>query len=244
MIKSMPEKKLVSIIIPTYNEAENVGDVLKRAISVLDGNGGIKYEILVIDDDSSDNTVGVAQEVLGEKGRAIRRIADIKSLSLSVLGGIKEARGDIIVIMDGDGSHPPELIPTFIKNIKEGCDLVIGSRYIRGGGTVNFPLSRKIVSRFACFLGRLVSNVKDNTSGFLGIKTSALEGVVLTPSGFKIGLEIFVKARVSQFKEVPYVFVNRVKGKSKLKTKTAIEYICQIFGLFKYKISKDKKVCS
>ncbi|MFA5062546.1 MAG: polyprenol monophosphomannose synthase [Candidatus Omnitrophota bacterium] len=237
----MFEEGLVSIIIPTYLEADNIQGLLERAISALDAQGSIRYEILVIDDNSSDDTVNIAKRVLEKKGRVIRRIAGIKSLSLSVLDGIKEARGDIIVIMDGDGSHPPELIPLFVKNLKEGYDLVIGSRYIRGGGTRNFPLSRKIISRLACFLGRIVSSVRDNTSGFLGIKRRALEGMVFTSSGFKIGLEIFVKARVNKFKEIPYVFVNRAKGKSKLRTNTIIEYLYQIPVLLKYKFLKNKK---
>jgi len=231
----MLEEGLVSIIIPTYLEAENIQDLLERSVYVLEAESAIKYEILVIDDDSSDGTLDIAQKVLENRGKVIRRVSGIKSLSLSVLDGIKEARGDIIVIMDGDGSHPPELIPLFVRNLKEGYDLVIGSRYIRGGGTRNFPLSRKIISRLACLLGRIVSGVKDNTSGFLAIRKKALEGVVFTSSGFKIGLEIFVKAHVNRFKEVPYVFVNRTKGKSKLRIKTIIEYLYQISVLLRSK---------
>jgi dolichol-phosphate mannosyltransferase len=144
--------------------------------------------------------------------------------------------------MDGDGSHPADLISAFVKNIDEGYDLIIGSRYIPGGGTKFFPLSRKIISRFACFLGGIVTSVKDNTSGFICIKKKALEGVNLTPSGFKIGLEIFVKANYEKFKEVPYVFINRMKGESKLRALTVAEYLYQIFCLLSYKISMKKYV--
>jgi len=225
---------LISILIPTYNEAENIEDVLKRTILVLSA-ASIDYEILVIDDASADNTALIAEGVLGSKGRVIRRAAEDRSLSKSVLDGIKEAKGDAVVVMDADLSHPPELIPEFVKQLNQGYDLVIASRYVPGGGVKDFPLSRQLISRFACLIGRLVTRVKDNTAGFFSIRKSALEGVLLTPRGFKIGLEIFVKADYKKFKEIPYVFIDRKKGTSKLKSKQVIQYLVQVFSLLKYK---------
>ncbi len=233
----MPQAESVSLLIPTYNEAENIADVLRRAIAALN-NTKIDYEILVIDDASLDNTADIAERILGQKGRAIRRIADTKSLSLSILEGIKQAKGNTIVVMDGDGSHPAELIPSFIGNLREGCDLVIGSRYICGGGTVNFSFTRKFISRMACLLGGVITEIKDNTSGFICIRKEALAGARLTPCGFKIGLEIFVKAKYNSFKEIPYIFINRQKGKSKLKIKTVLQYFSQFLRLLAYKITR------
>lgn len=230
---------MISIIIPTYNEAENIGEILKRIIEAL-RTVSINYEILVVDDASPDDTAGIAEKILGEAGRVIRRLSDKKSLSLSVLDGINQAKGQAIVVMDADGSHPPELIPVFIKQLEEGYDLIIGSRYVEGGGTRGFPFKRKFISGFACSLGRLVTEIKDNTSGFFCIKRSALEGVKLTPDGFKIGLEIFVKANHASFKEVPYIFSDRMKGKSKLKPKVVAQYLKQIHGLLLYKLSRNK----
>jgi len=230
---------MISIVIPTYNEAENIGDLLKRIIEAL-GKLSVDYEILVVDDASQDGTAGAAEKVLGVSGRVIRRVSDKKSLSLSVLDGIKESKGNAVVIMDADGSHPPELIPVFIKKLQEGYDLVIGSRYVKGGGTKGFPFTRKFISGFACLLGRLLTRVKDNTSGFFCIKKAALESVNLTPDGFKIGLEVFVKANYTSFIEVPYNFSDRIKGKSKLKPKVVAQYLKQIMGLLAYKISRNK----
>lgn len=160
---------LVSVLLPTYNEAENISEIIQRVIRVLDGTR-IEYEILVIDDASVDNTAKVAQRELGKKGRVIRRVSDKKSLSLSVVDGIRQGKGNIIVVMDADGSHPAELIPEFVKAVGDGYDLVVGSRYIKGGRTENFPFQRKIISKVACFLGRAVTDIKDNTSGFFCIR--------------------------------------------------------------------------
>ncbi|MFC1674344.1 polyprenol monophosphomannose synthase [Candidatus Omnitrophota bacterium] len=228
---------IISILIPTYNEADNMKDTLERIIGTFD-NINTNYEILVIDDASEDDTVKIAGGLLAQKkGSVISRLC-IRSLSLSVLDGIKQSKGNIIIVMDADGSHPPELIPLFIKDIQEGYDLVIASRYIEGGGSEGLPLLRKIMSRFACLLGRAVTKVKDNTSGFFCVRKSALEGISLTPSGFKIGLEIFVKANINSFKEIPYTFTNRKRGESKLRIKACMQYLYQIFSLLAYKITK------
>jgi len=230
----MPANLFISILIPTYNEVENIADILKNTIRVLDGVS-INYEILVIDDASLDNTALIAEEALGQCGRVIRRIAQRRSLSESVLEGIKEAKGDAIVVMDADGSHPPELIPLFIQELNRGYDLVVASRYVKGAGVKDFPFFRQLISRFACLAGRAVTDIKDNTSGFFCLKKSTLENVFLMPRGFKIGLEVFVKAKFLRFKEIPYIFINRKKGKSKLKPKQIIQYIFQVFSLLKYK---------
>ena len=230
---------MISIIIPTLNEAGNIPDLLKRTFKSLDSID-IDYEILIIDDASEDNTADIAQELLGQKGRVIKRRENIRSLSLSVIDGIKKAKGDIIVVMDGDGSHPPELIPVFLDNLREGYDLIIGSRYIKGGGTQEFPFKRKIISVIACLIGRIVTEVKDNTSGFFCIRKEVLDNVNLTPRGFKIGLEIFVKSNISAFKEVPYIFINRKKGKSKLTLRPILQFLYQVFSLWVYKIFKSK----
>lgn len=232
-------REFISVLIPTYNESDNIEETLRRTVVSLDGVKE-KYEILVIDDGSGDNTAGIAEGFLVNRGHVIRR-RGVKSLSLSVLDGIKQAAGTIIVVMDADASHPPELIPKFMEEFNKGNDLVIASRYVKGAFTQDFPLSRKIFSRFACFIGRLVTGIEDNTSGFFGIRKSALECSSLTPQGFKIGLEIFVKANFRRYKEIPYTFVNRRKGKSKLSLKSLLQYALQVFFLLIYRVFKKQK---
>lgn len=235
----MTSADLVSILIPTYNEAEIIEETLRRVLDTLD-KSGIGFEILVIDDASYDNTADIAQETLGQKGRVICRHGN-RSLSLSVLDGINKSKGSFIVVLDADGSHPPELIPVFIEEFKKGTDLIIASRYIKNGSTENFPLSRKVFSLFACFAGRLVTDIKDNTSGFFGVKRNVLDKINLTPRGFKIGLEIFVKADFRSYKEIPYIFVNRKGGKSKFNLKPLFQFGLQLFSLLIYKTFKKYK---
>jgi len=225
---------MLSIIIPTFNEAENIAEIIKRVRNAL-GPPDISYEILIVDDASQDGTAGIAEELLGTTGTVIRRSGLSRSLSLSVLEGIARAKGELIVVMDADGSHPPELIPEFLNEIDRGHDLIVASRYVRGGGSSGFPLIRRLGSRFACLIGSLVTPIKDNTSGYFCIRRSALDGVTLTPQGFKIGLEIFVKAKARSFKEIPYIFANRKRGRSKLKANTIRQYFCQVNTLRHYK---------
>jgi len=229
-------QELVSIIIPTYNEAENIASTIKRAVSALT-RSDIKYEILVVDDNSPDGTARVAGEALSGSGRVISRINRKRSLSLSVLEGIRQAAGNIILVMDGDGNHPPELIPELIKALSQGHDLAIASRYVKGGSSQE-RRSRRIISRLACYVGSIVTNIKDNTSGFFCIRKDKLNLDLLTPVGFKIGLEIFVKSKVHSVAEVPFTFMSRIKGKSKFGSKEVMQYFYQLASLWGYKICR------
>jgi dolichol-phosphate mannosyltransferase len=228
----------LSILIPTLNEAENIAGLLRRIVSTMDRTGEA-YEVIVIDDASSDDTARVAEAALGIKGRVVRREAAKKCLSLSVLEGMNQASGENVLVMDADGSHPPELLPEIVRYLRAGYELVVPSRYIPGGGFKDFPFLRKAISAFACQVGRIVTRIKDNTSGFFVLKKSCLERVRLSPRGFKIGLEVFVKANYRSFIEIPYIFENRKKGKSKLKWLTVLQYLLQILGLIGYRLTKN-----
>lgn len=224
----------VSVVIPTYNEAENIAATVDRTVaSLLPSEAG--YEILIVDDASPDRTAAAAAFALRGRGRVIQRHASKRSLSLSVLDGIRESRGDVIVVMDGDGNHPPELIPFLVNKIREGYDLAIASRYVKGGSSRE-RLSRRIISRFACCVGRVVTGIRDNTSGFFCVRKSRLGMARLAPVGFKIGLEIFVKSGINSVCEVPFTFMSRAKGRSKFGLRETALYFCHIGKLLFYKI--------
>jgi dolichol-phosphate mannosyltransferase len=112
--------------------------------------------------------------------------------------------------------------------IEEGADLAVGSRYVTGGGTEDWPLRRRVVSRAACLLGNVLVPIRDCTSGFFAIRKSALDGVRLNPIGFKIGFEVMARAHYRKSVEIPYVFRDRELGKSKFGRREVMQYVVQL----------------
>jgi dolichol-phosphate mannosyltransferase len=154
-------------------------------------------------------------------------------LASSVLDGFKNASGDILVVMDADLSHPPEVIPRLLAPILEGeADFVIGSRYIKGGGVEGWAFHRQIISRIASWLGRVVlGGVHDPASGFFAIRAELVKNCDFEVKGFKICTELLTRCRGSRVVEVPYVFKGREKGKSKLKFATVLDYLNQLLTI-------------
>ncbi|MBI5361422.1 MAG: polyprenol monophosphomannose synthase [Planctomycetes bacterium] len=219
---------MISIIIPTYNESGNIVELLQRLFGVMEKTG-LKYEIIVVDDNSPDNTAGIAGKVLPPQyGKVIVR-KDKKGLSSAVVDGIRLSSGSIVGVMDSDMSHPPELIPRMLRPILAGeCELAVGSRYVKGGGCNGWPLKRQITSRVACMLAMPFTAVKDSTSGFFFFKKEIIDTNKINTIGFKIGLEVFVKGRYKTVREIPYVFTDRKAGASKFSTRQILEYLKQL----------------
>src|SRR5207237_9258725 len=109
-------------------------------------------------------------------------------------------------------AHPPETVPALVKAIDDGADLAVGSRYVKGGATMDWPLSRRVVSRVACLMGNLFVPVRDATSGFFAVRRSAVDGVHLNAIGFKIGFEVIARAKTKKLVEVPSTFRARERG--------------------------------
>jgi len=225
----------VTVVIPTYNEHENIENTILKVDSVLKLNH-INGEILVVDDNSPDATgiiVGDLQKRVNNL-KLITRIND-KGLSQSVLCGFEHADSEIFIVIDADGSHPIDLIHDIYSEITMGNDVVIGSRYMEGGGIKKWPLKRRIISIGATFLGRLLlPDITDPVSGFFAVRKEVLHNAELKPKGYKILLEILGKGEWEIFKEIPYEFTDRQIGTSKLKFKTIIEYIQQVISITLY----------
>jgi dolichol-phosphate mannosyltransferase len=149
-------------------------------------------------------------------------------LASAVVAGFAQARGDLLLVMDADLSHPPEAVPQLIAAIEDGADLAIGSRYIKGGGTEDWPLRRRVVSRAACLMGNVLVPIRDCTSGFFAVRRTAIDGVRLNPIGFKIGFEVMARARYRKAVEIPYVFRDRELGKSKFGRREILQYLVQL----------------
>jgi dolichol-phosphate mannosyltransferase len=137
-------------------------------------------------------------------------------------------------VMDGDLSHPPELLPRLYRTLEDGqFDLAVASRYVQGGGTSNFPIGRWLLSRVGCWLARPLTPVHDAMSGFFLIRRSHLDGFHTSVSGFKIGLELFVRSQPRRLAEVGYVFAGRTVGESKMSLGEGMGFLRQLAGLYR-----------
>ena len=204
-------------MVPTYNERDNIElfcDGIRRAL-----DGSWDYEVIVVDDNSPDGTARVVRRLArGDSRIKLLERPGKLGLGSAVVDGFRMAEGDYWVMMDADLSHRPEDLPALLEGLEE-ADIVIGSRYTTGGGTVGWPLYRRIISRGASAIGRLLVGLKvrDLTSGFAGFRKQAAGPLLpsLNPKGFKLLLEILAKARGAIVKEVPIIFVDRQYGRSK-----------------------------
>ncbi|MDI6806512.1 MAG: polyprenol monophosphomannose synthase [Candidatus Aenigmarchaeota archaeon] len=224
----------VSIILPTYNEKENIQIITTEIFRVFKKNK-IKGEVIVVDDNSPDGTGAIAESLRKRyKNLLVFHRKKKAGLSSAVLTGIKISNSDIIGVMDADFSHPPPKIPSLLKKIKT-CELVIGTRYAKGGKIKSWSMLRKIVSLAANLLAKPIVKTRDPTSGFFFFKKEIIQNKKLSPRGFKIGLEIMVKCE-PKIVEVPYTFTSRRMGKSKFTFKEIFNFLLQLFSLYLFKI--------
>ncbi|MDQ3441394.1 MAG: polyprenol monophosphomannose synthase [Planctomycetota bacterium] len=227
----------VSIIIPTLNEAENLPVLVPRLDEILRGRG-LKYEIIVVDDDSRDETRAVCARLSEQYPLALIVRQNIKDgLSGAVLQGMAAANGRTLVVMDADLQHPPEKVPELLATLDAGADFALGSRYVPGGSTAERwgPL-RKLNSWAATFLARpFAGNTNDPMSGFFAFRRETyLSATRLTPLGYKIALELMCKARVKDVREIPIHFGMRERGQSKLTMKQQFRYLEHLSRLYDF----------
>jgi dolichol-phosphate mannosyltransferase len=224
--------KAISIIIPTYKEKENIVPLVERI------NGSLSkydYEIVIVDDNSADGSEELVAGLSKKYPVKIIVRKNKRGLSSAVVDGITSTDSDFVIVMDADLQHPPEVLPDIVKAL-ESHDFVMGSRYIKGGSPGEWKLSRKIVSKVATLMALPIApKVKDPMSGFFGFKRSVVDIATLSPTGWKIGLEILVRSKFKSVTEVPYTFVPRAHGESKLSRRIMGEYIRQLLDLYSYK---------
>jgi len=236
----------ISIIIPTYNESQNILSILKSLTEYLPKK--ISTQTIIVDDNSPDGTGKLVEDYLidlkkiaGNTINVINRTAK-SGLSSAILSGIKQATGDIIVVMDSDFSHPPQIIPKMIEALKKyQCDVVVASRYIYGGNIQGWPKKRKLMSKVATLIAKkgLNVNVNDPMSGFFAFKKNVIDGISFDAIGYKFLLEVLVKNKKINVKEIPYTFQERKLGSSKLDYKTITDYIKSVWKLYRCVQSKE-----
>ena len=227
----------VSIVVPTYREAENIPGLVSRIDGAL-SPAGIEWELILVDDNSDDGSDTVVDGLARDLPVRIeiRRCA-ARDLSLSVLRGFELAAFDTLVVLDADLSHPPERIVDLLAALDDGCDMAVGSRYAPGGFVERrWNLADFMNSRAATALARHLTNCSDPMSGFFAVRRRVLpDPAKLHPIGYKIGLELMVRGRL-QVREVPILFATRVAGSSKtgwLQRINAVRHLCRLY-VFKY----------
>ena len=216
---------MLSVVVPTYNEAGSVTGLAERLHAALAGR---EWELVIVDDGSPDGTADIAAALAPRIPVNLVRRAGKAGLASAVVAGFAAARGDVLLVMDADLSHPPETVPALVDAIAGGADLAVGSRYVVGGGVLDWPLKRRVVSRVACLMGNVLVPVRDSTSGFFALRRSVIEGVTLNPIGFKIGFEVIARGRYTTVVEVPYTFRDRELGASKFGRREIMQYVQQL----------------
>jgi len=244
-----------SVVIPTYNESENI----LRLITEIENNLPTSHftEIIIVDDNSPDGTGKLVENYIQEQNAKLENGRDNSSNSSSknyrvkvvhrraknglipaILDGVKQSTGMNVLIMDADFSHPPEVIPKMMRELALNPNsIIIGSRFIEGGRVVGWPQRRKLLSKGASALARLglnVKRVKDPMSGFFALPRELIQNISIDTKGYKILLEILVKNKEIPIREIPYTFIDRQSGKSKMNYNVIMNYAEAIWQLYRH----------
>jgi dolichol-phosphate mannosyltransferase len=231
----------LSIVVPTYNERERLEEMVVTLARVFEQHG-ISGEVVIVDDNSPDGTGEIADRLAVDGRVQVVHRSGKLGLGSAVIAGFGAARGRTLGVMDADLSHPPSVLPGMLAAIRGlDVDVVIGSRYIPGGGAKNWPVLRLAMSRFACVLAWGLTPVRDATSGLFLVKRAAVEGVEISAAGFKICLELLMRSRVASVVEIPYVFADRAAGESKMTTREALNYFVQLRDLYLLRFRRGAK---
>ena len=225
----------LSLVVPTYNEAENVVALVEQLSAALEPIFKASYEIILVDDDSPDRTWELAGKISNPRLKVIRRVGE-RGLATAVVAGWRAAQGDIIGVIDGDLQHPPEVLGKLIAAMNEGAEIAIASRHVEGGGISKWSMARRLVSRTAQGIGLLLlpgsaSRVSDPMSGYFLLRRSLIESVPLQPVGYKILLEVLARTKPTRVQEVGYFFREREKGGSKAGIGVCLQYIQHLWRL-------------
>ncbi len=247
MLKAHPDPEsagqTLSIIVPTFREADNIAPLAERIDAALSGTG-IEWELLLVDDDSNDGSEAVAAELARRLPvRMVTRRETPRDLSLAVIEGIRLSRFDRLVVMDADLSHPPERIVDLLAALDGDCDIVIGSRYTSGGVVDrSWSLYRVLNSRLATWLARPLVKCSDPMAGFFATRRSRLPELrTLRPMGYKIALELMVRGHL-RVREVPIDFRDRSIGFSKMNWRQQIRFLRHLSRLYNYKFGSLARI--
>lgn len=234
----MTDSLRVLVVIPTYNEADNLPRIVPRVLEQ-----GSAFHVLVVDDNSPDGTGDIADELAAASDRvAVLHRPGKQGLGAAYVAGFTwglKRDFDLFVEMDADLSHPPAMLPLMLKETRRGVDVVVGSRYVGGRITVvNWPMRRLLISLFGSWYARIITRlpVRDATGGFNALRRSVLESVRLDriqSNGYSFQIELKLRAWRAGFdlREVPFVFTERDSGESKMSKSIIWEAVWRVWKL-------------
>lgn len=225
---------MVSITLPTYNESEALPILIEK---IRKNMGNIPYEIIIVDDGSTDDTIKKAHS-FAKRGYPITVIerGEKKGIASAILDGFNKSKYPILCAMDADLQHDPKYLPKMLKEIMDGADMVIGSRYTRGGKIENWSVDRKITSKIALTLTRPLTNIADPLGQFFMARKIVIQNIEFRKIGHRISLEILVKSPKINVVEIPITFGGRTKGLSKQDLGSIIRDIRLLVHLYCYRI--------
>jgi dolichol-phosphate mannosyltransferase len=258
----------LSVIIPTYNESENILRLLNSIKEKIPSS--LSSEIIIVDDNSPDRTAELVEDysrtlennniglghtratkyklhscdnlIGGDQTKfsiSVIQRNEKKGLVSAVMDGIKSSQGQYIVVMDADLSHSPEIIPKMVEELHgSDVDIVVASRYTRGGSIIGWPFKRRLISKGAVKIAKyslpINKQITDPMSGFFALKRHIIDNVKIDSAGYKILLEILVKSNDARVIEIPYTFTNRKSGQSKLDNAVIWDYVKAVYQLYRY----------
>ena len=225
---------MISIVVPTYNEKDNIMPLLSRIHAAL---GSIPHEVIFVDD-STDETPDAIRKVMEENANVrMEHRTQEKGLATAVLKGFSLANGDYIAVMDADLQHPPAILRSMYAVLESGADFCVPSRFIPGGSDGGLGPYRKLVSGVARYIGKILlpclRKITDPTSGLFMFRKAVIDGADMRPIGWKILVEVLATGTYRTVVEIPYKFQARPAGESKLSSKVTMEYLMQIKDLMK-----------
>jgi dolichol-phosphate mannosyltransferase len=227
-------KPVLSIVIPTYNERDNITSLMQNLSRVL---SAYDYEIVVVDDNSRDGTIELLNSLSHDYPIKLIVRKDKRGLATAVVDGFAHSSGSYISVMDADLQHPPELLLKLLEQTQKGADIAVASRYVKGGGCEGWSFTRKLISRGAMFLAHLLlpptRRTHDPMSGYFMFNQAVLNGTELKPQGYKILMELLMAGKYNQVVDVPYQFRTRQFGESKLNARQQFDYLKHIYSLMR-----------
>lgn len=232
---------MISIVVPTFNEKDNIQPLLNRIHGALDG---LPHEVIFVDDSTDETPRVIAAAAELDPSVVLCHREGERGLATAVVQGFRLAKGEYVACMDADLQHPPEILPDMVAAMRAQADMAIPSRFIPGGSDGGLDFFRKTISAVARYLGKLVlpclRHISDPTGGVFMVRRELFRNASLRPVGWKIMVEVLAMCPVKTVIETPYAFREREHGATKLSLKVTVHYIRQLVALTRRAVNRGR----